>query len=382
MNALDTYLTRATRALPRRDRQRVQEELRGSILERVAEHQTGGMAPDRALDLALQEFGDPTVMARGMQRLYTAPRAFLAAMAVLGTAAALPLLLPNPPAPGSIPSVMSPETAALRRCSLQDIRNRGARWWDIPGNWWQCRTTTVTDRGVFRQSDLLAALEQRGVRTQVNQGRLLLQFPGVAQPVDVRFPVWASGGEMWLNKYGFVTALANQLDMPVKLSGTVNPTLTLGDIELQLGTARAPVEAADLYLSGALGVIEPELGRMLPPRVETTLAIVPAAFDRPNAPILQVDSAQDGMYVLVDNLNCLLKGPAMCGSYAVRVRASRNGRLPLQAWKDGRAPQLAPTPEAFMDASRAGQPAVLVWQLYTQNLRRLAIYPVTESMPD
>lgn len=382
MNALDSYLARATRALPRRDRQRVQEELRSSILERATEHQTAGHTPDHALSLALQEFGDPAVMARGMQRVYTAPRAFLAAMAVLGTAAVFPLLLPKPPAPGSIPSVMSPESAALKRCSLQEIRKYGAGWWDIPGNWWLCHTTMTADRAVFRQSDLLTALEEKGVRTQVDQGRILLQFPGVEQPVDVRFPVWPSGGEVWLDKYRFVTTLAEQLDLPVKLTGTVNPTLTLGDIELQLGTSRAPVDAADLYVGGALGVVTPELGRMLPPGKDWDLAISGAAFDRPNAPTLQVPRTQDGVYVLVDNLDCLARGNGTCGQYTVRVRTSRNSHLPLRAWTDGLAPQLAPTPEAFMEDSRAGQPAVLVWQLDTQNLKRLAIHPITEGLQD
>lgn len=74
MNDLERYLKQASRGLPRRERERVREELRSSILERAAEHQVGGASEQEALQLALCEFGDPAPLGVGMRRIHLWPQ--------------------------------------------------------------------------------------------------------------------------------------------------------------------------------------------------------------------------------------------------------------------------------------------------------------------
>ncbi|AFD27666.1 permease prefix domain 1-containing protein [Deinococcus gobiensis] len=388
MKALDVYLTRATRALPARERRRVREELRGSILERAAEHQLVGHPPAQALDLALQEFGDPARVARGMQRLYTAPRAAFALMlTLLGSAALMTLPALRAPAPGAIPSLMTPETEAVARCSLSVVAPKGMPWWNVPLNWWSCQTTKIVERSVFRRSDLLSALEQQGVQTQVNGYRIHLLFPGSSQAVEVSLTGQRDKEDLWLSKYDFVSELAEQLDRPVRLSGRTNPTLTVGAVNLQIGTPQAPVEAADLYVKAAYRAVLPELSRALPPGVVLELATAGAVFDSPQAPTVQVRDAEGQVYAMVDNLNCLVQERPLCGQYVLRVRSALGGRLalsslPLSSGGLRQMPVITQTPEAFAAASWAGHPAVLMWRLGTADLRQLTLEPVELASRD
>ena len=387
MKALDAYLTRATRALPARERRRVCEELRGSILERAAEHQLVGHTPTQALDLALQEFGDPARVARGMQRLYTAPRAAFALMlTLLGSVALLTLPALRAPAPGAIPSLMTPDAEAVAGCSLSVVAPKGMPWWNVPLNWWSCHTTKIVDRSVLRRSDLLSALEQQGVQTQVNGDRIHLLFPGSPQPVEVSLTGQRDKEDLWLSKYDFVSELAEQLDRPVRLSGKTNPMLTVGAVNVQIGTSQAPVEAADLYVKAAYRAVLPELSRALPPGVVLELAVAGTAFDSPQAPTVQVRDAEGQVYAMVDNLNCLVQERPLCGQYVLHVRSADGGRLPLNplppSSESQQGPMITQTPEAFAAASQAGHLAVLVWRLGTADLRQLSLEPVELASRD
>ncbi|GGR98898.1 permease prefix domain 1-containing protein [Deinococcus sedimenti] len=92
MRDLERFVRAATRGLPRHDRARVQQELRGNLLERVAEHQISGSAPVEAERLALLEFGSPARLGAGLRRVHLWPRIGL--IGGLGSAAlALTLVL-------------------------------------------------------------------------------------------------------------------------------------------------------------------------------------------------------------------------------------------------------------------------------------------------
>ncbi|MBZ9751827.1 hypothetical protein K7W42_13275 [Deinococcus sp. HMF7604] len=298
--------------------------------------------------------------------------------ALLGTAAVLTLAHLQAPAAGGMPSLMTPDVAAQERCSLQRLAASGAPWWLTPVNWWHCQRG-VTDRGVFRRSDFLMALERQGVRTQVNGTRIALLFPGTLTPVQVGLTGQWRGEEQWLSKYSFVTELAEQLDMPVRLSGTDNPTLKLGRLDLQLGTSRAPVEVADLYVTAAQRAVIPELGRALPSGVTLNMSVIGAVFDDSEAPVVHVQGGEEAVYAMVDNLDCLVRGLTACGHYSLRVRTAQGGRLALRAMS-GEVPEVVRTPEAFVAASQVKQPAVLVWRLGTDNLSHSTLYPITTNV--
>lgn len=120
MKDLDRYLDRATRGLPKVERLRVREELRGSVLERAAEHHLAGLSEGDALRLALREFGDPVPLASGMRRIHLWPR-----LALLGglSSAALALGLV-----AVLPSLEEPALVTTQGLVARCVGNRPPPW--------------------------------------------------------------------------------------------------------------------------------------------------------------------------------------------------------------------------------------------------------------
>src|ERR1700722_6258166 len=61
MDKLEQYLDRVCRSVggPRSLRQHIRQELREHLLDAVAQHRSGGLSEDAALEKALEEFGEP-----------------------------------------------------------------------------------------------------------------------------------------------------------------------------------------------------------------------------------------------------------------------------------------------------------------------------------
>ena len=71
--AVERYLSRATRGLWGRRRREVREELQAHVEERTLVHRIGGMDEQGALERALAELGDPSTVQKGMLRLHALP---------------------------------------------------------------------------------------------------------------------------------------------------------------------------------------------------------------------------------------------------------------------------------------------------------------------
>ncbi|WP_216322578.1 permease prefix domain 1-containing protein [Deinococcus aestuarii] len=389
MNDLDRYLTRATRGLPRAERHRVREELRSSLLERAAEHQVAGHSGEEALRLALHEFGDPRPLAAGMQRLYTLPRLTLA---LLLAGSVLVLGVPSLARPPAVPALRDPALQAPS-CAQQNATPRAGlpglwdRW--VDGRWeTSCRAPWTTDLTYLRLADFIAALARQGVQAwTVNESRLHLRFPGQSQDevVDLGTVLHHRAGERYLHKYELLNVLIRDLHGPVRLEGILNPTLELGSVRLKLGTPSAPLYAADLYAVRTLGLLTPELAPAVPRGVPLDISISGATFDAAGWPQLQIRDGDQHFFAMVDNANCLLYGPGpACGGFLLRVRAAQAGQLSVVPFTDDRGgvlrtPRVVNSVEEFAAATQHRQPALLIWQLDTRELKQLRVIPVTPS---
>lgn len=388
MNDLDRYLDRAARGLPRAERLRVREELRGSVLERAAEHQVAGLAADGALRAALREFGDPRPLAGGMQRLYTLPRLTLAALMV-GSA----LLAGTPSLAGSVdvPAVTRPSTQALT-CALPRPTPRAG----LPGLWdrWiaerqeaDCRANARTDLSYLRLADFTDALEAQGVQVRLVNNRLHLRFPSQTQEevVPLGTLLHHDGGQAYLHKHELLNVLVSHLSLPVRLEGTLNPTLDLGGVRLRLGTPTAPLHAADLYAVRAVRLLTPELAPAVPGGHPLNIAMIGAIFDEADWPRLRVRDSTGHFLAMVDNTNCLVYGPGpQCGNFALRVRAAQGEQVLVAPYWDGRSatgrvPRVVDSVVAFKQATQRREPALLLWQLDTRDLKKLQLKPVPSA---
>ena len=61
MDRIDRYVERVCRHIggPRAMRQHVRQELREHLLDAVAQHRAAGLPEDKAVERALEEFGQP-----------------------------------------------------------------------------------------------------------------------------------------------------------------------------------------------------------------------------------------------------------------------------------------------------------------------------------
>jgi hypothetical protein len=70
---LERYLNSATQGIVGKKRAQIQEELRGNLEQRAKELMAFGTAEKSALEQALNEFGAPKLVSRGMTQIYTLP---------------------------------------------------------------------------------------------------------------------------------------------------------------------------------------------------------------------------------------------------------------------------------------------------------------------
>lgn len=94
MNALETYLRRATRGVWGSKRTELIAELRGSIEARIWMLECQGYSSEHALETALTELGEPRAIAAGLIGVHTMPRIFRSTLA-LSLFAALSVTLIN-----------------------------------------------------------------------------------------------------------------------------------------------------------------------------------------------------------------------------------------------------------------------------------------------
>ena len=375
MNQLERYLKQATRGLPRQEKQRVTEELRGSLLERATEWQLTGKSETEALHLALQEFGDPAPLAAGMRRVHTLPKVVFP-VTVLGTVGVLLLTFPRPAA--GIPSFPDP---SVQSCPLDTASSNPL---DKVQHWWSCRRTSKVFRHLLRPEDIVQAFTRQGITTRLDdRGILHLERPstGLSEKIHLSESMQKIEGQRFVDLTRLVTTMIWDIQSPVRLEGEVNPTIVFKGVRLQLGRADAPVYAADLLSQRVAVVLAPDMQQALMaagmplPTDESGVAATAGVFsDSPENAGVQIAGGAGKLFAMVDNQGCLQRE---CSSWLLRVRtAGHQGELPLPTFQ---SIPIVETPEALGAATKRGQPAVLIWEIDTADLKALQAHLIAPA---
>ncbi|WP_339097768.1 permease prefix domain 1-containing protein [Deinococcus sp. VB343] len=270
MNDLDRYLKTATQGLPSVEKERLTEELRGSVLERAAELQVSGMTEQQALEAALREFGDPRPLAAGMRGVHLWPKVSL--FGALGMSLAAITILNWPHAFGQ--QVQVTTEGLIPRCTLQgppagatycsadrtawvdleslaqQLRRQGVTvtqraetipvptMWQLPGNSVQETMLKATWQEHGRQQSFeLPLTDHQGeaFRASIRQ-RHKTERPSIMnQPSEL---IFQRGPSTFLEAETLSSALVSSATLPVTIENPLSaPVLQVGRVRLVLGQA-------------------------------------------------------------------------------------------------------------------------------------------------
>ena len=313
---VETYLRRATRGLWGKKRLEVREELAVHLEERALSYQIAGLGETDAVEKALAELGKPQEVSLGMAKLYTFPTllgsgAALAAAFVM-IAAFLPKGVAQSPVIGSFYWPSPKCTEALRTDSVLRAFNSCQK---LDNNLW------------LDTKALTKTLEAQGVTVRQEGKMLMLTFPNLP-PIKVPLGTSSlfindSGEVVWsldsnettkgteisavpnaLSLWDLLKAIGKQSKLPIRLEGTKNPTVHLGDISFQVGTKLRSVNGNEFYdnylenifFRNLVNPIEMKQGFfVVNPRVDTDTPL--------EGTKLELKAAQPGVYGVITVLD-------------------------------------------------------------------------------
>ena len=390
MSAVERYIRHATRGLNGQTRRDARTELRGAIEDKVWRFTLLGLSEGDAARAALRDLGSPHAIASGLTRVHTLPKAALAAVlaataTLLGVQAlaAVPVVRAT-----SDPTVqfcvyneaflklMTPQLRATIRTQLAQSGGRAKLEAE-------CRVTSSgPENDLLRLGDVEAALVAGGVRVErlTNQPNSLdLFLPGLlgGRTLDFMYGVQNINGEPYVATWRLIDSLNAVEQVPLRLTGIVNPVLEIGPAKLQLGTAEAPVRVTNLYASP----LSQQLSSALNLELQTYSQIAYRYDDGSREPSrqLKVNAPDDSLYVLLVNV----RGSGQSSpQYLLQVAAVKNGLIPNPVIGPNYATATATlvnSPKDLLRATAAKKPVLLVYKLDASDLRFLKLTPVLAS---
>ena len=389
VNGTERYLRQATRGLSGQARRDAQTELRGAIEDKAWRLTLLGMEPDEASRAALRDLGSPHAIASGLTRVHTLPKAALAAVL-----AGVSMLL-GVQALAAVPVVRAIQDPTYKFCVYDEATLKAIKPIEaaarlrlqiaLPGGRAKaeadCRANSpVPFNEYLRFSDLTQAFRAGGigVRTLPElDGFLYLTIPGHGpeRVVNLSDFVTRVAGQPYVPIWLLVSSLRLLSDVPVRLTGTVNPVLEIGSAKLQLGTKETPVQAVDVYTAALFEILNSEL--IAGAGVDMKLAAM-MATDSDLRNQIGVNGPEESSYVTVSNEDFIFTSPGVTSRYLMRVMSVKNGRLsaPFAVMAKG---SIVNTPKELINATKNIRPAVLVYRLDTSDLRNLKLTPVPAS---
>ena len=263
MNALETYLRRATRGVWGKKRLELIAELRGSIEARAWMLECQGYAPQRALEAALTELGEPRAIAAGLIGVHTMPKIFRSTLA-LGLFAALSVTLINSSraqievlpydwlrieSPTSLQVTKLPEFKVFY-LSFSSIKTNlealGIAVSDTPQSLNECcpnqQRSVPTLRFTLPGTNKVVLLQSVQQVFKNANGRLevLKETPSA---IDL--------SNSFISLGEFVRELEVDSGLPVRLLGWHNPKIAIGFTTLQIGDAKSPAQPWQIYADRA-----------------------------------------------------------------------------------------------------------------------------------
>ena len=263
MNALEMYLRRATRGVWGKKRLELIAELRGSIEARAWMLECQGYAPQRALEAALTELGEPRAIAAGLIGVHTMPKIFRSTLA-LGLFAALSVTLINSSraqievlpydwlrieSPTSLQVTKLPEFKVFY-LSFSSIKTNlealGIAVSDTPQSLNECcpnqQRSVPTLRFTLPGTNKVVLLQSVQQVFKNANGRLevLKETPSA---IDL--------SNSFISLGEFVRELEVDSGLPVRLLGWHNPKIAIGFTTLQIGDAKSPAQPWQIYADRA-----------------------------------------------------------------------------------------------------------------------------------
>ena len=416
MKRTEQYLRRATLGLWGQRRQEAQAELRGAIEDKLYRYQLLGMSPESAETAALRDLGSPHRLAWSLGLVHTGTTTLRVSL-LLGLTSLLSLqAVAQTP---TLPAIPNPQLAPA--CSFEELYVRL-----IPGATPETvRRLQATPTGQQQlQASVLARLSPREVslvrqalaqpggldalmdrcrqEAPVNISRLLpldafyqtlraagvtvtpipgapmvtLTLPGLPadQTVNLESILQQVGETTYVEGAGLMQAL-KATGMPLTLSGTVNPILTLGPVRVQLGTPEASVQSPQLYSL----LVANWLSDHWPTSSGGTFPFqwLPNQV-RPQDLRVGLNAPEGSVYVTVSNLDFLQQPAGVPAAYGVAVNAAEQGRLPIPGLdQDLSTPVRAVgSLSDLLSATQQHQRAVLIYRINGADLRSLDLSPV------
>ena len=387
MNAVERYIRHATRGLNGQARRDARTELRGAIEDKVWRFTLLGLSEGDAARAALRDLGSPHAIASGLTQVHTLPKAALGAV-LAGVACLLGVQ-----AMAQVPTVRAIPDPTYKFCvfdeaSLNQIRPiefaaKLRLQLALPGSRAkmeaECRAHTPAPPNSFlRFSDLASALRAGGVQVRTLEpldGYFYLTFPGrTEQTIDLSGAAQRMNGQTYISAWSLIPYLRFIPNIPVRLTGTVNPVLEMGPAKLQLGTVKAPVLATNLYAT----LLYELVGSLLSLESGTVMPVASVSNDTESKRnFIEVKSTPGAMFITVSNGSFVHRFQADDPRYLFRVVSVKNGVLPApQSFGDTGKTRIVNTPRELFTASKTKQPALLVYRLNSTDLRNLKLTPV------
>lgn len=388
MNAVERYIRHATCGLNGQARRDARAELRGAIEDKVWRFTLLGLSEGDAARAALRDLGSPHAIASGLTQVHTLPKAALGAV-LAGVACLLGVQ-----ALAQVPTVRATSDPTVQFCVYDEaflklmtpqlqttIRTQLAQPGGRAKLEAECRaTSTGPENDLLRLADVEAALVAGGVRVERLTNRpnsLDLFLPGLlgGRTLDFMYGVQNINGEPYVATWRLIDSLSAGEQVPLRLTGIINPVLEIGPAKLQLGTAEAPVRVTNLYASPLTQQLSSALN--LEVQTDSQIAWRYDGMSKRSIPQLKVKAPDDSLYVLLVNV----RGSGQSSpQYLLQVAAVKNGLLPnlVIGLNDAVAP-LVNSPKDLLRATAAKKPALLVYKLDASDLRFLKLTPVSAS---
>lgn len=405
MNDVDRYLKRATRGLWGQKKRDIQAELRGAVEDKVYRCRLLGLDEAQAVASALRDLGSPAAVARELREVHTVPQTFkvlafvgvagllgFQAVAQVATVKSVYLLPPSLQAECRLPTAQ--ELAAIPVAQRERVE-RVLKAQGKPEQYLEyCRKVPYKGPVLLNVEDLFAALRAGGVEP-LGQEYAALMTALRAAGVDIRGQEQAATtplfsftgnrtvlpgaafltdniqGERYLSSSMVIPFLKQVIALPLHLNGLTNPVLSVGQVNLQLGTPAAPVKTTDLLTFALLD--ERRTNSALPLPV-TLAAFLKSGPLNPRSAQLALRGQDGELYAVVQN-TIRLNGDEFD---ALSVHSLRRGKLDLTLSSPA-APLMVNSMEDMDAATAQGREAVLVYKLDATDLRDMKLTPVPAS---
>jgi len=218
--ALERYLNSACAGLYGLEWQTVRDELEANLLERVREFQVMGFAREVALEKALEEFGAPSRVSRGMREVYVMPKMMkggaLAGLLAIGAYLALSSSV-------ALPLSLTYDGPCKENCVWM-----GMSYVSVSSLERELKAQGVQ---VARDPKTLSATFPNGAKSRIN-----IQLGGDGGSETA---IFRRGQEVYIPTYALLR-LAHAARTPAYISSVLNPTLSIGKVRLSLENPGAP----------------------------------------------------------------------------------------------------------------------------------------------